>query len=205
MVAGGMFCKNDIEHFRPTKNDYIIAVDGGYNNILKTKFVPNILIGDMDSIKIKNKITCKTIKLNPQKDDTDTIASINYAKKIGIKKIKFFGGVQGVRFDHLLANIQTLLYCYKEGIDLIIYGNNYITKMFDNKIEFSADYKGFISIFSAVCNSYNVTIKGLKYQLDNKQLHNYYPLGVSNEFIGKNATIIVKKGILNESCKYQTK
>ena len=41
-----------------------------------------------------------------------------------------------------------------------------------------------------------VTIKGLMYELDNAELKNDFALGVSNEFIGKDAVISVNKGTL---------
>jgi thiamine pyrophosphokinase len=41
-----------------------------------------------------------------------------------------------------------------------------------------------------------VTIRGLQYELENAELTNRFPLGVSNAFAGKPAEISVKDGIL---------
>ena len=56
--------------------------------------------------------------------------------------------------------------------------------------------KGYISVFSLSDVSKGVRIKNLKYELDNYELKNTFPLGVSNEFINKKASIEVDDGCL---------
>ena len=41
-----------------------------------------------------------------------------------------------------------------------------------------------------------VTLKGLKYELTDALITNSFPVGVSNEFIGKEAEITVRDGTL---------
>lgn len=38
--------------------------------------------------------------------------------------------------------------------------------------------------------------KGLKYELDHAKLTKEYPVGVSNEFIGKESSVAVREGML---------
>ena len=56
--------------------------------------------------------------------------------------------------------------------------------------------KGYVSVFSHSEKSEGVYISGLKYELENAQIVNTIPLGVSNEFIGKKATVRVENGTL---------
>ena len=42
-----------------------------------------------------------------------------------------------------------------------------------------------------------LSVSGLLYNLENAELTSSFPLGVSNEFVGKKATVSVKNGTLN--------
>lgn len=44
--------------------------------------------------------------------------------------------------------------------------------------------------------SKGVTIRGMKYELDCASVRNDFPLGISNEFIGQEAEILVEDGTL---------
>ena len=112
---------------------------------------------------------------------------------------EIYGALGGTKLEHSLANIAILKYLALKNINATFYSNDLKTKIFtlkDNKISFSKEEKGFISIFSLNDCSYSVTEKGLKYSLTDYDLHSYESLGVSNEFIGEESYIQVKKGIL---------
>ena len=55
---------------------------------------------------------------------------------------------------------------------------------------------GFISVFAVNGEAKGVTLKNLKYELDDVTLKPGYPVGVSNEFTGKCAEITVENGML---------
>jgi len=56
--------------------------------------------------------------------------------------------------------------------------------------------KGYISVFSLDTESKGVTETGMKYSIDNYTMKNNFPIGVSNEFTGKNSSISVLDGTL---------
>lgn len=56
--------------------------------------------------------------------------------------------------------------------------------------------KGVLSVFSFGQSAVGVTLKGLKYELSEAKLENDMPLGVSNEFIGRESLVSVKRGSL---------
>ena len=59
------------------------------------------------------------------------------------------------------------------------------------------DYvSGYVSVIAHSERAEGVWLKGLKYELQDAVLTNSYPLGVSNELIGKEASISVKNGTL---------
>jgi len=53
-----------------------------------------------------------------------------------------------------------------------------------------------VSVFSLSDSSENVSIKGLKYEVDGVTLTNVFPLGVSNETTAKKGIISVGSGTL---------
>lgn len=48
IVGSGKFPK---KRFKPGKGSLLLAADGGYDNLKKARYVPDIIVGDMDSIK----------------------------------------------------------------------------------------------------------------------------------------------------------
>ena len=66
----------------------------------------------------------------------------------------------------------------------------------DESFKFSRESKGYFSMFSYSEKAEGVTLKGLKYELEDAELSAAFPFGVSNEFIGKEAIISVRDGIL---------
>ena len=101
-------------------DDYVIAADGGYDHLVKDGIVPDLLIGDMDSInKEVNISNCK--KLPVKKDDTDMIAAIKEGLQKRYTQFEIYGALGG-RLDHTIANIQTLFFLKKNNASGIIYG-----------------------------------------------------------------------------------
>ena len=74
--------------------------------------------------------------------------------------------------------------------------DNILTVIKDSKFGFTPEKKGFVSVFSLSDESRAVSIKGLKYELKDAMLDNKFPLGVSNEFLGKPSEISVGNGTL---------
>lgn len=63
-------------------------------------------------------------------------------------------------------------------------------------LHFSENFRGFISVFCGGDMARGVYLRGLKYPLTDAVLTCDVPLGVSNEFCGKPATVEVKDGVI---------
>lgn len=192
VVGAGDFFETKIEK---GENDLIIAADGGLLNLEKIGVTPDIVVGDFDSLgyvpKYENIIT-----LNRDKDITDTWAGIEEGIKRGYKNFRIYGGTGG-RESHTFANIQNLIKLTKMGFyGEMISENEVITAVKNGEIAFDKNHKGFISVFAYSDKAEGVSLKNLKYELDNVILTNGEPLGVSNEFIGAEAKVGVKNGII---------
>lgn len=181
--------------FRPTEQDLVIAADGGYQCLLDAGIQPDLVIGDFDSLGHIPNVD-SAIVLPTEKDVTDTWAAIRIGEEKGYTRF-FLYGCTGGRFDHTMANIQTVADVTAKGMECrIVDRAQIITGLSAGSMEFGADCSGFVSVFSHTDSCNGVTIRGLKYELENASLTNRFPLGVSNEFVGKPGVVSVDSGVL---------
>lgn len=185
----------DIADFKPQKNDFIIAADGGYSTLKKFNIKPDLVVGDFDSLGSipENE---SIIKHPIKKDDTDTLLAVKIGFEKGFKEFIIYGAIGG-RLDHTIATIQTATYVAENGGIAYIYdGNHTVTAIKNSSIEFKRSKCGYISVFALSGIANGVTIDGLLYELKNAEITPDFPLGVSNEFIGKESKITVENGVL---------
>ena len=174
---------------------FIIAADGGLEHLQRAGIIPNLIVGDFDSLGFRPEGK-NVIFHQPEKNDTDTLLAVNQALSLGADTIVIYGGLGG-RFDHSIANLQTLHYIKNRGTQGFLIGCGSIcTVIRDEEITFSEQLSGYVSVFSISEISSGVYIRGLKYPLTNHTLASEMPLGVSNEFAGKPSAVSVKSGAL---------
>ena len=180
--------------FVPQTGDCLIAADGGYRKVVQAGLHPDMVIGDFDSLgKAPEEQT--VITLPTVKDVTDTWAAIDWAIKQGYTRFHLYGCTGG-RVEHTLANIQTAADLAEKGMECLIFDKNQIiTAICDKTVRFSKEMKGYLSVFAYTDTCEGVSLRGLKYELEDARLTNRFPLGVSNEFVGKEASVTVKAGI----------
>ncbi|MGO3017726.1 MAG: thiamine diphosphokinase [Anaerococcus sp.] len=192
LVGGGEF---DGFFDKIDESDFVIGVDKGYKNLLKVGIEPDLIIGDFDSSEEPD--FGQKIKLNPEKDMTDTYAGIDIGIKNGYEKFIVYGGLGG-RLSHTLANIKIAEEFKSKGIDIVFKSKkqrlflvkDYFFYKFNKKKNF------YVSIFSLRDKSKGVTLEGLKYPLKNFDLNYDNHMGVSNETTGKDFKISLKDGLL---------
>lgn len=187
------------------EEDYIIAVDGGlsYCGILAVE--PDMIIGDFDSVSEQEKLAIESLKeqiperimeLPVEKDDTDMLAAIKHGLALGYQDFRIYAGTGG-RFDHTFANIQCLLYLKNhDAAGYLVDGTGMMLVIQNEAIHLNRNLEGYMSLFALGNEAKGVTIKGMKYTLENYTLTNDYPVGISNEFVGEEAIISVEDGEL---------
>ena len=202
IIAGGELKQEFLNTFiNNQKINYIIAVDKGLEILDKINVLPNYLIGDFDSVNTNlmqsyNKNKTNIIKLNPEKDFSDTHMALKLAIKLKSKQIYILGAL-GKRIDHAIANIHIL----KEAIDndiecKIIDENNTIQLMKKESIIVKKEKYKYISLIPLTTEVNGITLKGFKYPLNNATLKIGHSIGISNEIIEKDAYISINEGIL---------
>lgn len=192
IVGGGDF---DAARFLPQKEDFIIAADCGLVYIEETGYQPDLIVGDFDSLGYRPPKD--NVVLHPtEKNDTDMALAADIAMQNGYKKMYLFG-ISGGRLDHTLANMQLLTDLCLKGVEVYCFCPDCtITALTQATLCFSPDYYGTVSVFSAGDKAQAVTLTGFKYSLTDEVLQGRGTLGVSNEFIGKEATVCVGNGVL---------
>jgi len=174
--------------------DIIIAADAGFAILEKLKIQPDIVLGDFDSLGNVPAFDGKIIKHPVKKDDTDTLLAVKTGFGLGFNRFVIYGGT-GKRLDHTIANLQTLSYISVRGGEAFLCGDGFTaTTVTNNTLRFKDTAKGNVSVFSCETKCINVNIRGLLYELNNAEIGFDFPLGVSNEFVGKKSEISVEKG-----------
>lgn len=179
-----------------TAEDLIICADGGYKYKTLLGRECDMVVGDFDSFgrvpDTENKIVAPT-----EKDETDMMLAVDYGYEKGYRNFVLIGALGGERSDHSVANIQLLHYITSKGARGSIYhGDEVFTAFSDGTLALSAELNGYVSVFSLSDESRGVSIRNLKYEVEDFTLRSYKPVGVSNEFIGKESSITVEEGSL---------
>ena len=100
--------------------DFFICADSGFSHAERLGIKPDIIVGDFDSYGGELPEDSEIIRTVPEKDDTDTLMAVKKAIELGYTEISLFGALGGKRFEHSIANIQTMLYARENGCKLSI-------------------------------------------------------------------------------------
>ncbi len=183
-----------------------IAADGGLDFLRELGLMPDIVIGDMDSLKEQSLLAqlasngaVRIKQLPVEKDDTDLLAAVKEGLAAGCDYFELYGALGG-RIDHTLANIQCLRFLLNNGAYGILYGSGQRMELIQNaRICFSKTLyqkNRRLSVFAFGTDARGVTERGLKYTLDNALVRTDFPIGISNEFMDCESFVEVRDGTL---------
>lgn len=178
--------------------DLIIAVDGGYEWLAELGVVPDILVGDFDSMDKPKSLAPKTkmIALPTEKDDTDMAVAVSEGLASGCTEFHIYGGGGG-RTEHLFANVALLAMLAEQKCrGYLHHRDEVMTAIRNEKVSFTADSGGYVSAFALERECRGVFEKGLKFPLTDYTMRYDRPIGVSNEFVGIKSEISVADGTL---------
>ena len=177
----------------PAPGDYVIAADGGYLHCREAGLVPDLLLGDFDSLDALPGDT-DVERFPVDKDDTDSMLAMKLGLEKGYRTFHLYGGTGG-RMDHTLANLQGLAYLARQGARGYLYDASYVfTALWNSSLDLPAREEGIFSVFALGETARGVSILGGRYPLEGGALSPFFPLGVSNHFTGAPARITVHAG-----------
>lgn len=204
VVSGGTieddFAKKWIINNKP---DYTIVADSGMEFMKRVGLVPDMILGDFDSVnpktldffKEKQGIVWK--QLNPVKDDTDTESALRQAIDLGAKEIMILGGT-GTRLDHVLGNISLLGIGLEENVEIQLVDSHNCIRMINKGIclERTKQFGNMVSLIPYSEKVKGLTLEGFKYPLKEFTMGGFSSLGISNEIVEEIAKISFEEGIL---------
>ena len=182
---------------RARTGDLVLAGDAGYLGCRPAGVVPDLLLGDFDSMDQPEDFD-RVRRMPVEKDDTDTMLAVKTGLEQGCGEFYLYGGTGGKRLDHTLANLQTLLYLRRRGARGYLYDNDFVWTAIENEtltVEQTVEW-GLLSVFSLEGRAAGIDEAGVQYPLSRASLTAEFPLGVSNHIIAPKARITVRQGAL---------
>lgn len=192
-IFSGGELKN-LDFIRINDDDMVICADSGLKYALMLNLIPDIIVGDFDSYTAELPENVRILSSPPEKDDTDTMLAVRTAIENGAVDLKIYGALGG-RFDHAIANLQTLKYVADHGCKAVLEDSeNLIMLQECGECRYSKIKGWYFSVFAYSEQLHIRRLAGVKYPLENTVLTNSFPLGVSNEFIESEAVLEIDKG-----------
>lgn len=180
--------------------DYIICADGGLEKAKKYGIIPDIIIGDFDSVNldILKEYESYNIPINKfpaEKDSTDMELAVEFAISKGYNNI-ILTGATGSRLDHTLGNIMLMERCFKIGVIITIIDNNNEMKIISDNTDLIIDFKEeyYISIIPVDDFIQGLNLEGFKYPLNNVNVQRGSTLCISNQISASYGRITLNKG-----------
>ncbi|MCB6343985.1 thiamine diphosphokinase [Enterocloster lavalensis] len=183
--------------------DKVIAVDAGLERAAALGLVPDLIVGDFDTVKPEILEQYRRMEHivwdvhQPEKDETDTELALQKAQAIGSGEIAVLGATGG-RIDHMLGNIHLLFPCLQKGIHAWLADPQNRIYLIDGEHEFkrSALWGKYISFLPLTEQVNGITLEGFKYPLFEKDIEIGTSLCISNELTGETGRITFTDGVL---------
>lgn len=201
IIAGGKTENHGWRRWVRT-DDWIIGADGGAALALAWGLVPELVIGDMDSLPeqaraILEREGCHLIEHPRAKDKTDLELALTHAVEEGAKEIVVLGALGG-RLDHLLANVLLLALPSLAGVAVrIVEGDQQALILRGGEaVEIEGAEGDLVSLIPLGGNACGVASRGLVWGLDGDTLEFGSSRGVSNEMASGCFRVEVGEGLL---------
>lgn len=193
IVGCGVLEKSLIREIKSAK--YVIGVDRGAYWLVRQSIVPNIAIGDFDSVSarefqtIKNKV--KRIERYPkEKDATDMELAVKHALSLHPKEVIIYGAI-GSRLDHTMGNVHLLERLGDIGV--IRDANNEVCLVSGRLVLQKNSRYRYVSVLPFT-ETVELTLTGFLYTVSHARIRRSQTLGVSNEIRENQAIIDVHRG-----------
>lgn len=200
LVAGG-----DPNHWPAFSNEFdkVIGIDRGNLFLLRRGIIPDLAIGDFDSLNEEEKkevfdSVAEVMTSPAEKDDTDTQLALQTTfERFPEAEITLIGATGG-RLDHLLANLwlgaEPRFQPFLSQIEIADEGNvvNYISS---GRYQIAKNPMMKYVAFCCIVPVKKLTLKNVKYELSNVDFAQPTSLA-SNEFLDGDAEVSFEEGLI---------
>ena len=188
--------KSQINYFVKKGYSKIICADGGANSARKLNIIPDLIIGDLDSITKENfsyfKKKTKIIRYKRQ-TDTDVEKSLKYLIEKDFEEVVLLGAT-GNRLDHTICNLGIVIKFFNEIKISILHGESYL-KAYKKNVLLKTVPNEVISVYGFNKKT-KIKSQGLKYPLKNISLPFGEMESTSNVALGREVELQIKGGII---------
>lgn len=180
-----------------------IGVDSGLQAMKKLGIIPNLAVGDFDSVDEETLAYFRSIRFieweeyPAEKDETDIELAVRRAVEMQPGRITVLGGT-GTRFDHTFGALKTMKTALDAGIDMEFvdpWQRMYLIRG-EREIRKEDLFGPFISFLPFGGPVSGVTLEGFKYGLEDADLDFWPTLTVSNEPAADVMHVRVTDGVL---------
>ncbi len=199
-MKGCIVCNGEIYDYERAKAliadcELVIAADGGAKHLITMNIVPNVIVGDMDSVETipwQEDEKVEQLLLPRSKDKTDAESSVDLAFERGCRFITLLGA-SGGRLDHTLGNIS--LVAKYPGRVAMVDGRSTLVAVDSSEKCLLNGLQGSIVSFIPFPIAEKVTTMGLQYSLEKEDL---LPgtRGISNALCQQNGCVCISGGLL---------
>ncbi len=202
IVSGGRL--GSVDFFRAKLSEagdrLLICCDGGARHLAAAQVLPDVVVGDMDSLSPEQladyeRRHVQILRYPTDKDFTDTALALNHAMDLRPSSIEIWGALGG-RVDHVLANIYLLMRARQAGIPARLvddFGEIFIA---GDKTQLVEAVGCTVSLVALSGDVRGITLDGFQYPLTRENLSPPESRGISNVIIASPASIQVESGDL---------
>jgi thiamine pyrophosphokinase len=180
--------------------DYVIAADGGALPLYQAEQLPDLVIGDMDSLDLKTLETMaqhgvELRRFPREKDETDLELALLHAAALGATSIDVLGALGG-RWDHTLANVALLALPELQGRTARLLADRQVLFLVRDSAVLDGRRGDTVSLIPLTGAAYGVTTEGLQYPLHDATLGFERARGVSNVLLEPPGRVSLRAGLL---------
>jgi thiamine pyrophosphokinase len=192
----------DLQPFRDLlqRADLVIAADGGARHVLALKMIPQVAIGDFDSLDVRSFAQLEQagveIRRHPvHKEETDLELALLLAVEQGSTCIHVLAALGG-RPDQHLANLQLLTHPAFANVDVRLLHERWEAFAIRRSASIYGTPGDIVSLLPMTEVVTGIITTGLYYPLQNEALRLGPARGVSNVLVSSQADVTIERGIL---------